>query len=243
MSGPAEGREEEPDRPGRGGGNGADDRVQAPRRKPADPAPDVLERARPGPVRRLYDWVLHWAETPYGPMALFVLALAESSFFPIPPDPLLLALALGQPSRALRFAAIATGASVVGGALGYGIGAVGWQAMEPFFMAYVPGVSPESFARVQALYERYDFWAVFVAGLTPIPYKVFTIAAGVFAINFPVFILASFASRGLRFFAEGFLIHHFGEPVAEFIDKYFDLLTLAFGALLVGGFLLIEFVL
>jgi membrane protein DedA with SNARE-associated domain len=108
-------------------------------------------RRRAGPVRRLYDWVLGWAETPYGPLALFVLALAESSFFPVPPDPLLIALCLGAATRSFRFAAIATAASVIGGVIGYGIGAGAWHLAQDWFFAYVPGVGPESFARVQSL--------------------------------------------------------------------------------------------
>lgn len=199
--------------------------------------------ARPGWVRRLYDWVLHWADTPHGMTALFVLALAESSFFPIPPDPLLVALCLGAPKRSLRFAAVATAASVVGGIIGYGIGAGAWSVVEGWFYAYVPGVSPEAFAQVQGFYDQYDFWAVFLAGLTPIPYKVFTLSAGVFNINFGVFVVASVLSRGLRFFAVAGLIYRFGPPIARFIDRYFDLLAWAFAVLLVGGFLVIKFAL
>lgn len=200
----------------------------------------VHGHARPGWVRRLYDWVLHWADTPYGMTALFVLALAESSFFPIPPDPLLVALCLGAPKRSLRFAAVATVASVVGGVIGYGIGAGAWQVVEGWFYAYVPGVSPEAFAQVQGFYDRYDFWAIFLAGLTPIPYKVFTLSAGVFDINFGVFVVASVLSRGLRFFAVAGLIYRFGPPIARFIDRYFDLLAWAFAILLVGGFIVIK---
>lgn len=210
---------------------------------PEAAAPRPESAARRGPVRRLYDWVLHWAETPYGAPALFGLALAESSFFPIPPDPLLIALCLGAPGLSLRFAANATIASVLGGMLGYGIGAGAWHLMEGWFFAYVPGVSAESFARVQGWYDSYDFWAVFFAGLTPIPYKVFTLSAGVFSINFPVFVVASLLSRGLRFFLLAGLIFYFGQPITRFIDRYFNLLAWAFGLLLVGGFLVIELVL
>ena len=196
-----------------------------------------------GLVRRLYDWVLHWADTPYGLQALAILALAESSFFPIPPDPLLIALCLGATGRALRFAAVATTASVVGGLLGYAIGAVVWGSVSGFFFEYVPGVTPEAFATVQGYYDRWDFWAVFFAGLTLLPYKVFTISAGVFAINFPVFVIASVLSRGLRFFLVAGLIYHYGEPISSFIDRYFNLLTWVFGLLLVLGFVLIRVVL
>ncbi len=212
-----------------------------------DPASKGLATAAhpraPGWVRRLYDWVLHWADTPYGLQALAVLALVESSVFPIPPDPLLIALCLGAAARALRFAAVATVASVLGGVLGYGIGALVWSSASGFFFEYVPGVTPEAFATVQGLYDRWNFWAVFVAGLTPIPYKVFTISAGVFVINFPVFVFASTLSRGLRFFFMAGLIYHYGEPIRSFIDRYFNLLTWIFGLLLVLGFVLIEVVL
>jgi len=190
--------------------------------------------------RRLYDWILHWADTPHGTTALFLLALAESSFFPVPPDPLLVALCLGAAKRSLRFAAVATLASVAGGIVGYGIGAGAWNLVGGWFYAYVPGVSSESFERVQSLYDQYDFWAVFLAGLTPIPYKVFTLTAGVFRINFPIFVLASLLSRGLRFFAIAGLIYRFGPSIALFIDRHFDRLAWAFGVLLVGGFLMIK---
>lgn len=204
---------------------------------PPEPGP------RSAPLRRLYDWVLHWAETPYGAPALFLLALAESSFFPIPPDPLLVALCLGAPALSMRFAASATLASVIGGVIGYGIGAGAWHLLQDWFFAYVPGVTAESFATVQDLYDRYDFWAVFLAGLTPIPYKVFTLSSGVFSINFGIFVVASVLSRGLRFFLVAALIYRFGPPITRFIDKYFNWLALAFGVLLVGGFVLIELLL
>lgn len=202
--------------------------------------PEADAPPRPGPVRRLYDWVLHWAYTPYGPLALFLLAAAESSFFPIPPDPLLLALCLGAPARSFRFAGLATLASVVGGILGYALGAVGWGLLGDFFYAYVPGVTPEAFASVQELYAQYDFWAVFLAGLTPIPYKVFTLSAGIFSINFAVFVLASALSRGLRFFLVGGLIFQFGPPISRFIDRYFNVLTWIFGVLVLLGFIVVE---
>jgi membrane protein YqaA with SNARE-associated domain len=187
--------------------------------------------------------VLHWADTPYGVPALFVLALAESSFFPIPPDPLLIALCLGAATRSLRFAAIATAGSVMGGIIGYGIGAGAWHLTEPWFFDYVPGVSQAAFDRVQALYERWDFWAIFFGGLTPIPYKVFTLSAGVFAINLPIFLVASVFSRGLRFFVLAALIFKFGKPIESFIDRYFNLLATIFAILIVAGFLVLEFVL
>ena len=198
---------------------------------------------RPNPIRRLYDWVLHWADTRYGVLALFLIAFAESSFFPLPPDPLLLALCLGAAKRSLRFAAIATLASVAGGIFGYALGAGAWTLLEPWFFSYVPGVSQEAFDGVQAFYNEHGFAAVFLAGLTPIPYKVFTLASGVFGINFGSFLLASILSRGFRFFLIAGLVYKFGAPIERFIDQHFDKLVILFSLLFVGGFLVIEFLL
>ena len=189
-------------------------------------------------VKRLYDWVLHWAETPYGVPALFILAFAESSFFPIPPDVLLIALALGSPTKGFRFAAICTVGSVVGGILGYFIG---WQLMEsvgiPILNAY--GVM-DKFDWVAEKYHEYDAWAVGIAGFTPIPYKLFTIAAGATLINFPVFVTASIISRAARFFLVAGLIYLLGPRIKVFIDKYFNILSIVFVVLLIGGFLLVK---
>ena len=189
-------------------------------------------------IRRLYDWVLHWAHTPYGLPALFLLAFAESSFFPLPPDILLLALCLSLPARSYRFALLTTIGSVVGGMVGYLIGYTLWGATSEFFYLYVPGFSSSGFNQIQQWFSSYDFFVIFAAGFTPIPYKIFTIGAGVFEINFPLFVLTSVISRGLRFFILAWLVHRFGEKVKAGIDKYFNLLTLAFMILLLGGFLL-----
>jgi membrane protein YqaA with SNARE-associated domain len=154
-----------------------------------------------------------------------------------------MALCLGAVKRSLRFAAIATTTSVIGGMIGYLIGSSGWQALGDFFFNYVPGITPEGFEDIRTFYDRWDFFAVFLAGLTPMPYKLFTISAGVFSINFPVFVLASILSRGLRFFAEAGLIYWFGPSISRFIDRYFNLLAWAFGILLVLGFVVIKYVL
>ena len=192
-------------------------------------------------VRRLYDWVLHWAETPYGAPALFILAFAESSFFPIPPDVLLLALCLSLPARSYRFALIASAGSVLGGMVGYGIGVGLWEGLAPVFYHYIPGFTEDVFRHVQRLFAEYDFWTVFAAGFTPIPYKVITIGAGVFRINFPIFVIASLISRSLRFFLIAWLLHYFGAPIRGFIEKYFNLLTLIVAGLLLLVFLLARF--
>jgi membrane protein YqaA with SNARE-associated domain len=191
-------------------------------------------------LRRLYHWVLHWADTPYGMPALFLLAFAESSFFPIPPDVLLLALCISIPTRAFRFALVASAGSVIGGVAGYGIGVGLWELLADFFFLYVPGFSEAAFARVQNLFDTYDFWAVFTAGFTPIPYKVITVGAGVFHINFAVFVIASAISRSLRFFMVAWLIHRYGPVMRDFIERYFNVLTLIFMFLLVGGFIVVK---
>jgi len=193
--------------------------------------------------KKLYDWVLHWAETPYGLLALFLLALAESSFFPIPPDPLLIALCLGAIKKSWKFAFYASVASVIGGVFGYLIGLNLWPAVDSFFFRYIPGFSPEAFEAIMGNFDKYGFWYVFTAGFTPIPYKVFTIASGVFKLNFPLFLLASALSRSLRFFAVAALFRKFGPEIKDFIEKYFNWLALLFVILLIGGFIVIKFLL
>ncbi len=199
-------------------------------------------------LRRLYDWVLHWSETRYGAAALFVLAFAEASFFPIPPDALLIALVLGSRDKAFRFALICTVASVFGAAAGFGLGHYLWwdstdnfSALANFFFANVPGFTKELFFNVRALYNEWNFWIIFTAGFTPIPYKVFTISGGAFDINFLLFIIASVAGRGLRFFLVAGLIWKFGEQIRTFIDRYFNTLAILFTVLLVGGFVAIKY--
>lgn len=201
-------------------------------------------------VRKLYDWVLHWAETPYGPIALFVLAFAEASFFPIPPDPLLIALVLGARKKAFRFALNCAIASVFGAILGYSIGYFAWwtisgdyTSIANFFFNNIPGFTHERFALVQKLYNQWDFWVIFTAGFTPLPYKVFTISGGAFKINLFWFLLASVISRSARFFLVAGLIWKFGEPIKSFIDKYFNWLAILFTLLLIGGFVVIKYVL
>ena len=191
-------------------------------------------------LKKLYHWVLHWSETPYGIWALFLLSFSESSFFPIPPDVLLIALAVGKPEKSFRFAAVCALGSVLGGGLGY---VIGWQ-----FMATIGDKIVEFYGLagkvdyIEALYNRYDAWAVGIAGFTPIPYKVFTIAAGAFNISFPVFIAASAVSRSARFFMVGGLIYYFGPGIQTFIETYFNLLVVVFTVLLVGSFFLLKYV-
>lgn len=190
-------------------------------------------------LKRLYAWVLHWAETPYSGWALFLIALAESSFFPIPPDALLILLAIAAPRRGFQYALICTTGSVLGGMIGY---LIGWQFMANMGMPIIHlyGLE-ERFAQIQSLYRTYDAWAVGIAGFTPIPYKVFTIAAGAFEIHFPVFVLASAVSRAARFFLVAAIIYVFGPKVQSWIERYFNWLVIVFTILLIAGFVLLKY--
>jgi len=191
-------------------------------------------------LRKLYDWVLHWAETPYGSWALFIFAFAESSFFPVPPDVLLIALAISIPARALRYALICSAGSVLGGMAGY---IIGFEFMDllGFRILNFYGLM-DKYETISHLYERYNAWAVGIAGFTPIPYKVFTISAGAFKINFPIFLAASIVSRFARFFLVGWLIYKFGAEIRSFIDRYFNILCIVFMILLIGGFIVIKWI-
>ncbi|ROQ90794.1 YqaA family protein [Desulfosoma caldarium] len=179
-------------------------------------------------------WVVAWAHTPYASVALALLAFAESSFFPIPPDVLLISLALIQPRHSFAYAIVCTAFSVLGGMVGYAIGRYGGRPLLERFM------SSAKIHAVESYYRRYDVWAVGLAGFTPIPYKVFTISAGTFLLDFKRFILASFVGRGGRFFLVAALFYFFGEPIADFVNKSLNMLSVAFAALLVGGFALIH---
>lgn len=205
--------------------------------------PVKTENKKPHLIRRLYDWVLHWAHTPYGTPALSLLATAESSFFPIPPDPLLMALAMSRPERSLFYAFVCSLSSVIGGAIGYLIGWQLWSVISDFFFSHVPGFTHEVFNLVAQKYNDNAFLAVFTAAFTPIPYKVFTIAGGVFQINFLEFMLASVVGRSMRFFLVAGLIWKFGASIKATIDKYFDWVAVGFTALLVLGFAVIKYAL
>lgn len=225
-------------------------------------------------MRRLYDWVLHWADTPYGAIALFLLAFTESSFFPVPPDVLLIALVLGRRSKAFFYAAICALGSVTGGMFGWYLGheffgpvnsIVAW-IVGPSTWYGTPGQGAELvtlsgfdfyryavdsaladhgsvFLKVKALYDENALMAVFTAAFTPIPYKVFTIAAGYFDVNIWTLALGSAIGRSMRFFLVAGMLWGFGPPMKRFIDKYFDWLAIAFMVLLIGGFLILKKVL
>jgi len=190
----------------------------------------------PNVLRRLYAWVLRWAQTRWGTPALFGVAFAESSFFPVPPDVLQIALSAGHPRRSFFYAAVATGGSVAGGVLGWWIGVALWAAVSDTFFAFVPGVSPETFRHVEALYRENAFLAILTAAFTPIPYKVFTIASGVFGVPLATLVAASLLGRAARFFAVGACIYAFGPAVVRLLDRWFEWATLLLLVLAVAGF-------
>ncbi len=185
-------------------------------------------------LRDLVEWTAAWAHSPYGGAALFAIAFAESSFFPIPPDVLMIPLALARTGQALLFAAIATLGSAVGGILGFFIGDKGGRPLLRRFF------KREKVDMVQHYYRRYDVWAVGMAGFTPIPYKLFSISAGAFGLDFKRFLLASFVGRGARFFLVGLVIALFGEPVKALLDTYFEVAVVAFALLLIGGIYIVN---
>lgn len=190
-------------------------------------------------IRFLYDWVLSWAHTRFGTAALAVLSFMESSFFPIPPDVLQLALSLERPKRSFFYAGVSAVASVCGALLGYYIGFALWGVLEPYFVPNI--ISAENMEKVGLFFKEYGFWALFAAAFTPLPFKAFTITAGIGGMSIPVFIVSSLIGRSLRFFLMGSLVYVFGPGVKSWIDKYFGILTLAFLVLLVGGFYSIKF--
>ena len=189
-------------------------------------------------LRSLYARTLALAGSPRAPWWLAVVSFAESSFFPIPPDVLLVPMCLARPDRAWRFAAICTIASVIGGAVGYLIGyAVFDQLARPIIALY--GYA-DKFAAFQAMYAEWGLWIILIKGLTPIPYKIVTIASGAAGFDFWVFMLASIVTRGGRFFLVAILLHFDGERVRDFIERRLTLVTTLALVAILGGFALLK---
>jgi membrane protein YqaA with SNARE-associated domain len=189
-------------------------------------------------LRNLYHQVLALAASPRAGWWLAGVAFAEASFFPIPPDALLIPMALARPERAWRFALICTIASVAGGALGYLIGyAVFNQLALPVLEFYGYGAK---FAAFQEMYARWGVWVILIKGLTPIPYKIVTIASGAAKFNFWVFMAASAVTRGARFFIVATLLHFWGDKVKDFIERRLTLVTTGVAVGVVGGFVLLR---
>lgn len=188
--------------------------------------------------RGIYDWTLNLAAHRHARWGLATVAFAESSVFPIPPDVALIPMVLAKRDKAWVYALWTTIASVIGGAFGYAIGyflydSIGSEILR--FYGY-----QDQFESFAAQYNEYGVWIVLIAGLTPFPYKVVTIASGLTALNFPVFMLASLVARGLRFFVVCGLLWAFGPPIKTFIERYFGILSVAFIVLLIGGFVAVR---
>lgn len=201
------------------------------------------------PLENLYKWVLSWAESAYGVFILFCISFAESSFFPVPADPLLMALALGKVEKSFYYAFMCTLGSVTGGIFGYMIGYFLWwtspgeySSVASFFFNVVPGFTTEVFDNIKAQYETYNFIVIFTAAFTPIPYKVFSISAGAFYINLPIFIVASILGRGLRFYIISTLIWFFGEPIKEMMDRHFNAFIIILTIIFALSYLLIGYI-
>lgn len=207
---------------------------------PANDNTTPVNERRPGLVRRLYDWVVGWADSPYGGWALFLIALVESSVFPIPPDVLLLALAFGAPKKSFRFAFICAAGSVIGALVGYLIGVFFFDTVG-MWVVNTYGLQ-EKLETVKTLYTENAFNALILAGFTPIPFKLFTIISGMMRIPLTTLIVASVISRTGRFLMVAAFVYFFGERAKGLIDKYFDLLTILFTVLLIGGFAVLKFV-
>lgn len=199
------------------------------------------EKTATGPLKRIYDLCMAWISGPHGVLALFVIAFVESSFFPIPPDVFLIAMVIAAPTRAFKFAAVCSLGSVLGGAFGYGLG---YWFMDSIGQQIITWYGFEDkYLRVQDLYRTYDAWAVGAAGFTPLPYKLFTITAGAFNLDLLTFVVVSAVSRAARFFLVAAFIWKFGAPVKRYIDKYFNILSVVFMILLIGGFVLVKMML
>jgi membrane protein YqaA with SNARE-associated domain len=202
--------------------------------------------------RKLYDWTLAWAYRPSAAVALFTIGFTESIVFPVPPDVLLIPLALGKPRRWFHYALLCTLASVGGAVAAYLIGWLAWVHIQDYAYAWFgwAGLTKSNFDTATAWFEKWNFWIVFTAGFTPLPFKVFNIAAGIFGTGertsapiafFAWFLVAAIVSRSARFFLVAGLMGIFGPKITPFIDRYFNWLALLFTALLIGGFVVIKY--
>lgn len=188
-------------------------------------------------LRALYDWTLARCRHPHAERWLAAISFAEASFFPIPPDVLLAPMCLAEPPRAFRYAAVCTLASVAGAVFGYLIGFFLFETIGRPLLRFYGG--EDGFAAFSEAFNAQGWLIVFLAGFTPIPFKVITVAAGATGLSLPILVVASLVSRGARFFLVAALLWQFGAPMLRLIDRHFNLLSLLFGVLLVGGFLLV----
>jgi len=193
-------------------------------------------------LRQLYAWTVSWAERPQGLAALFGLSFIETIIFPIPPDPLLIALCLTKPKQWAKFAFWCMAASVLGAVCAWWIGMSLWGMVGDFFFHYIPGFTPVLFEKVRRLYDHYAFWAVVSGSLVFHPFKVFTIASGVFKVNLPVFIMAAIVGRSIRFFGVAGVIRVFGPGITPYLEKYMEWVAIVAFVLGILGFVAISWI-
>ncbi len=188
-------------------------------------------------LRRMYDWCIQAADKPYALWILGIVSFAESSFFPVPPDAMLIPMAMAQPKRAWIYAAVCTVASVVGGILGYAIGALLYDSVGAWIIQlYGYGDKVEAF---RASYAEYGAWIILLKGFTPIPYKLVTITSGFAGYSLPLFILFSVLTRGARFFLLAFLLNRYGPKAREIIEQRLGLWATIGAVGLIGGFIVV----
>lgn len=190
-------------------------------------------------IRRLYDWTMSLAGTRHAERSLFSISFIESSFFPIPPDVLLVPMTIARPRNWMRLAFLCTLASVLGAFLGYAIGMFLYETVGKQILAFYG--KADAFDQIAELYNSWGAWGVFLGAVTPFPYKVLTIFSGATGLNLVVFTVVSFIGRGARFFLVAWLLSRYGEPIRVFIEKYLGLLSIAFIVLLFGGFYAVKF--
>jgi membrane protein YqaA with SNARE-associated domain len=191
-------------------------------------------------IERLYRWILALAASKNAEGALAAVAFAESSFFPLPPDLMLIPMVIARPDRAWRIAAICTVSSVLGGLLGYAIGAVLYDTVGQWLIG-IYGLQNKA-TEFNALYAEYGLWVILIKGLTPIPFKLVTIVSGIAHFNLGVFVAACVVTRGVRFFVVAALLRKFGAPIQAFIERRLTLVFLVVLACIVGGYALIKYV-
>ena len=191
-------------------------------------------------LKNLYAWLLHWSGHKYNTFALSGISFIEASVFPIPVDPLLLAMGFSKPKKSIYYAFLTTIFSVLGAIGGYYLGYYAWQTLAPYFFQYV--FSQEKFDSVTTLLKNATFISIFVAGFSPIPFKVFTISAGVVSAPFSPFILAAILSRGLRYFILGTLVYFMGAKAKLWIDENFEKMTYIVSALLIFALVLLKII-
>jgi len=197
----------------------------------------VISEKKPSLLRRLYDWTLAWAEHPKAGLALFCIAVIEASVFPIPPDVLLLLMSISRPEFAFRYAAITTAGSSLGAVIGYAIGMFLFVAVAQPVLEFYHAM--ETFNQVQGKFNEWGVWFVVLAGFSPIPFKIITIAAGTFDLAFIPFIIAAILARAARFYLEAAIMYWGGESLRNLVEKHFQLLTLLVAVAVIGGFALL----